>query len=90
MIQKQKTFIINKEDLHVHSLLKEVYSFLKIKDENQVVTNAPEIHAWLLKDVTARNYIFTTLMKPMKENLYSCETAAAMWTKLETLYKAQN
>ena len=46
-----------------------------------------EIEQWNQKDVTARNYIFATLAKPMKENLYSCESAAAMWTKLDTQYK---
>lgn len=56
-------------------------------DDNQVVTNAAEIEAWHLRDVTARNYIFATLTKVMKQNLYSCETAAAMWTRLDTQYQ---
>lgn len=56
-------------------------------DANRVVTNRKEIDAWNLKDVTARNYIFATLAKPMKENLYSCTTAAEMWTRLDTQYR---
>jgi hypothetical protein len=56
-------------------------------DDNQVVINAAEIEAWHLRDVTARNYIFATLTKAMKQNLYSCETAAAMWTRLDTQYQ---
>jgi hypothetical protein len=56
-------------------------------DDNQVVINAAEIEAWHLRDVTARNYIFATLTKAMKQNLYSCKTAAAMWTRLDTQYQ---
>lgn len=62
-------------------------SSLQTRDDQDVITNMAEIEQWNQKDVTARNYIFATLAKPMKENLYSCESAAAMWTKLDTQYK---
>ncbi|EFX64048.1 hypothetical protein DAPPUDRAFT_267148, partial [Daphnia pulex] len=58
----------------------------RTNDEGQV-TNTAEIEAWNLKDVTSRNYIFATLTKPMKESLYSCNTAADMWTKLNNQYQ---
>ena len=59
-------------------------SSLQTRNDQNVITNMAEIEQWNQKDVTARNYIFATLAKPMKENLYSCESAAAMWTKLDT------
>jgi len=62
-------------------------SSLQTRDDQDVITNMAEIEQWNQKDVTARNYIFATLAKPMKENLYSCQSAAAMWTKLDTQYK---
>lgn len=56
-------------------------------DNPQRITNVAAIDAWILRDVTSRNYIFATLSKPMKESLYSCETAAIMWTRLDTQYR---
>ncbi len=56
-------------------------------DNPQRITNVAAIDAWILRDVTSRNYIFATLTKPMKESLYSCETAAIMWTRLDTQYR---
>ncbi|KAI9553696.1 hypothetical protein GHT06_021624 [Daphnia sinensis] len=47
-------------------------------DNPELITNAAQIDAWILRDVTSRNYIFATLTRPMKEGLYSCDTAAAM------------
>ena len=63
---------------------------LQIRDDPndaQLVTNAAQRDAWILRDVTCRNYIFATLTKPMKESLYSCDTATAMWTRLDTQYR---
>ncbi|EFX75512.1 hypothetical protein DAPPUDRAFT_250138 [Daphnia pulex] len=56
-------------------------------DDPELITNAAQIDTWILRDVTCRNYIFATLTKPMKEGLYSCDTAAAMWTKLDSQYR---
>ena len=67
-------------------MLKTFVNFQRTNGEGQV-TNTAEIEAWNLKDVTSRNYIFATLTKPMKESLYSCGTAADMWTKLNNQYQ---
>ena len=74
----------------IHMLTKIQIYLLQIRDDPdnpQRVTNAAEIDAWILRDVTSRNYIFATLTRPMKESLYSCETAAIMWTRLDTQYR---
>lgn len=65
-------------------------SVLQIRDDPdnpELITNAAQIDAWILRDVTCRNYIFATITKPMKEGLYSCDTAAAMWMKLDSQYR---
>jgi hypothetical protein len=67
-------------------MLKTFVNFQKTDGKGQV-TNTAEIEAWNLKDVTYRNYIFATLTKPMKESLYSCDTAADMWTRLNNQYQ---
>ena len=74
----------------IHMLTKIQIYLLQIRDDPdnpQRVTNAAEIDTWILRDVTSRNYIFATLTRPMKESLYSCETAAIMWTRLDTQYR---
>lgn len=55
----------------------------KMINDPQLVTNATHRDAWILRDVMCRNYIFATLTKPMKERLYSCNTATAVWTRLD-------
>jgi hypothetical protein len=45
-------------------------SLLQVRDDPdnpELITNAAQIDAWILRDVTCRNYIFATLTKPMKE-----------------------
>jgi hypothetical protein len=63
-------------------------SLLQVRDDPdnpELITNAAQIDAWILRDVTCRTYIFATVTKPMKEGLYCCDTAA-MWTKLDSQY----
>jgi hypothetical protein len=40
-------------------------SSLQTRDDQDVITNMAEIEQWNQKDVTARNYIFATLAKPI-------------------------
>jgi hypothetical protein len=40
-------------------------SSLQTRNDQNVITNMAEIEQWNQKDVTARNYIFATLAKPI-------------------------
>ncbi len=53
---------------------------------NNVVTNQTAIDAWLLRDVTYRNFILATNEQNQKKNLYGLLTAREMWLKIETQY----
>ncbi|EFX65810.1 hypothetical protein DAPPUDRAFT_264195 [Daphnia pulex] len=53
---------------------------------NNIVTIQVAIDAWLLRDVTCRNYILSTNEQNQKKNLYGLLTAREMWLKIETQY----
>ena len=62
------------------------FIFLFQVRNNNIVTNQAAIDAWLLRDVTCRNYILATNEQNQKKNLYGLLTAREMWLKIETQY----
>ena len=58
------------------------------QDDEVVLVNGDEIRAWQKKEIFAKNCIFATITKEMKQHLYTPGlTSAQMWNKLSTQYE---
>lgn len=56
------------------------------EDEEDTITNADEIDAWMQKDVDARAAIYASMKPEQQASVQGCSTALEMWTRIQTEY----